>query len=78
MSCFLPLRRMLQEINKFLLDGMPVKRHAEMDTHGFNGDTFSGGFGDFFPVKRNDAINHFARSSKRRFKFFPELNRFKV
>ena len=30
-----------------------VKRRPEMDSSGFYGDTFSGGFGDFYTMKRN-------------------------
>ena len=49
-----------------------------MDTNGFNGDTFSSGFGDFYPVKRADTDDYLARQDKRRFAFFPLARRFKV
>ena len=42
-------------VNKILFhtQGNPLKkRRPEMDTYGFHGDTFSGGFGDFHPAKR--------------------------
>eukprot|EP00090_Calanus_glacialis_P011329 TRINITY_DN19755_c0_g1_i1.p1 TRINITY_DN19755_c0_g1~~TRINITY_DN19755_c0_g1_i1.p1 ORF type:complete len:129 (-),score=21.01 TRINITY_DN19755_c0_g1_i1:203-556(-) len=31
------------------------KRRHEMDTNGFHGDTFSSGFGNFYPAKRSNA-----------------------
>ena len=35
------------------------KRRMEMDSSGFYGDTFSDGFGSFFPAKRSYTENFF-------------------
>ena len=35
------------------------KRRMEMDSSGFYGDTFSDGFGSFFPAKRSYTDNFF-------------------
>ena len=38
------------------------KRRMEMDSSGFYGDTFSDGFGSFFPAKRSYTDNYFKES----------------
>eukprot|EP00090_Calanus_glacialis_P009035 TRINITY_DN1736_c0_g1_i2.p1 TRINITY_DN1736_c0_g1~~TRINITY_DN1736_c0_g1_i2.p1 ORF type:complete len:112 (+),score=28.89 TRINITY_DN1736_c0_g1_i2:104-439(+) len=35
--------------------GKMVKRRPEMNARGFNGDSLSGGFGDFYTMKRSSA-----------------------
>ena len=55
------------------------KRRPEMDTHGFHGDTFSGGFGDFHPAKkRNPSINRFTGADNQEHPFFAKHNKLKV
>ena len=56
----------------------------EMDTNGFHGDTFSGGFGNFHPAKRqlrtelpfSSAVSDFYNSKNSH--FFPDQSMFKA
>jgi len=40
-------------LRKRNLRNMAVKRRPEMDPRGFDGDAFTGGFGDFYTMKRS-------------------------
>ena len=42
-----------------------MKRRPEMDTNGFYGDTFSSGWGDFYPARKRSYSHQFHNKSPR-------------